>query len=105
MKYLKTVYRSRYDEKSHSWSDCELSNVLVSGTEKKYNLSDTLDRDAQVVLRVLGDDSADVLPQDVIRFEKTDNDTQEGDGALVVVAVFRNSNGSQRVRHTKILCK
>ena len=105
MKYLKTVYRYRYDEKNHSWSVIELSNVLVSGTDKSYNLSDTLDRDAQVVLRIIGNDSADVLPQDIITYEKTESITPMDKGALVVVAVFRNSNGSPRVRHTKIICK
>ncbi len=105
MKYLKTVYRYRYDEKAHSWSVTELKCVLLSGAVESYNLSDTLNRDAQVVLRVLGDDKADVLPQDVIRTEKVENSTPTGEGALVVVAVFRNSNGSERVRHTKILCK
>ncbi len=105
MKLKKTVYRYRYNENTHSWSVIELCNVLLSGTRESYNLSDTLNRDANVVLRVLGDDSADVSPQDVITFERAENGTPEAFSNLVVVAVFRNSNGTKRVRHTKILCK
>lgn len=105
MKLKKTVYRYRYDERTHIWSVIELLNVLVSGSVDSYNLSDTLNRDARVVLRVLGDDEADVSPQDIITFAQAKNGIPNDNDKLVVVAVSKNSNGTKRVHHTKILCK
>ncbi len=105
MKYLKTVYLYRYDEKENTWCKSEIKNVLVSGSSESYNLSDTLNRDARVVLRVMGDDNADVLPQDIVSLDKTNDEKPPQNKVLVVVSVNRNSYGSKRVRHTKIICK
>jgi len=105
MKYLKTVALYRYDEQKNVWSFKELKNVLVSGTGESYNLSDTLNRDAHITLRVMGDDNADILPQDIISLVKTNEITPPDRNTAVVVAVFKNSLGSKRIRHTKVLCK
>lgn len=105
MKYLKTVSLYRYDEQKNVWSKKELKNVLVSGTDKSYNLSDTLNRDAHIILRIMGDDNADVLAQDVISFDKTNEITPPDENIAVVVAVNKNALRSRRIRHTKVLCK
>ena len=105
MKHLRTVYVHRYDEKNHTWHKTELSGVLVSGTVKAYNLSDTLKRDAGIVLRVMGDADADVLPQDVISFEASESVEPQEVGTAVVVSVTKNNRGSKAVRHTKIICR
>lgn len=104
MKNFMTVYAYRYDEKENLWCEKELENVLVSGSKDSYNLSDTLNRDAHVTLRIMGNESVDVLPQDVISFSKSEDGTLPED-RLVVVAVRKNYWGSRRVRHTKIICK
>lgn len=105
MKYLKSVYVFRYDEKEHKWSKSELNRVLVSGTRQSYNLSDTLDRDAYTVIRVMQNPNADVLPQDIIAFEENCGDMPPEENFGVVVSVTRNTQGSNRVQHTKIICK
>lgn len=105
MKYLKTVYVHRYDEKEHIWHKSEFSRVLVSGTVNGYDLSDTLNRDTQIVLRVMGTDDADILPQDVISFEVTEGEAPPSANTAVVVSVTKNSRGSAKVRHTKIVCR
>lgn len=105
MKYLKSVYVFRYDEKEHVWKKHELSRVLVSGTRQSYKLSDTLNRDANTILRVMQNPEADVMPQDVIAFEMSYGDTPPDEGCAVVVSVTRNTQGSNRVQHTKIVCK
>ncbi len=102
MRYLKTVYRYRYDEKEHIWHKCQLFNVLASGTMNNYNLSDELNRDAYIVLRIMGEDNADIKVQDVIAF--CDGKTPPKEKA-VVISVTKNSQGSKRVRHTKVVCK
>lgn len=104
MKGLKTVYLYRYNEKENSWCEKELNNVFVSGSKDSYNLSDTLNRDARVTLRVMSDGNVDVLPQDVISFSKSEDGTPPED-RLVVIEVRKNFWGSRRVRHTKIICK
>ncbi len=105
MKYLKTVALYRYDEQKNVWSKKEIKNVLVSGTDKSYNLSDTLNRDAHITLRVMGDDNADILPQDIVSFDVINETTPPDENFAVVVAVCKNSLGSKRIRHTKVLCK
>ena len=105
MKYLKSIYVFRYDEKRHKWKKTELNKVLVSGSCESYNLSDTLNRDAHMVLRVMQNPEADVLPQDVVVFDENCGDEPPESGASVVVAVTRNTQGSIRVQHTKIICK
>ena len=104
MKGLKTVYLYRYNEKENSWSEKELKNVFVSGSKDSYNLSDTLNRDAHVILRVMGNANVDILPQDAISFSKSEDGTLPED-RLVVVEVRKNIWGSRRVHHTKIVCK
>lgn len=105
MRYLKSVYVFRYDEKEHIWNKHELNRVLVSGTRESYKLSDTLDRDAYTVIRVMQNPLADVKPQDVIAFELSCGDAPPDEGCAVVVSVTRNTQGSSRVQHTKIICK
>lgn len=105
MKYLKTIYLYRYDEKENIWHRSEIQNVLVSGSSESYNLSDTLNRDAHVILRVMGNDNADVLPQDVISLDETNEEKPPKRNALIVVSVTKNSCGGKRVRHTKVLCR
>lgn len=105
MRFLKNVYLYRYCERENVWSCRELKNVLVSGDEESYNLSDTLNRDAQIVLRIMGDSDADVLPQDMISFSKSNKNTPPDVGTFVVTAVCNNKLGSRRIRHTKVLCK
>ncbi len=104
MKYLKTIYLYRYDEKENTWQKRELEKALVSGSSESYNLSDTLNRDAHVTLRIMGDDAQDVMPQDIISLENTE-EIPPKENFLVVVSVCKNSLGSKRVRHTKILCR
>lgn len=104
MRFKKTVYLKRYDEKTQVWSHKELKNVLVT-VKENYNLSDTLNRDAQVILRVMGDGDADVLPLDIISFEKMDEATLYSQKTYTVTAVSRNNSCSSRLRHTKVLCK
>lgn len=105
MKYLKTVYVFRYDEKMHTWSRRELSSVLISGTLQNYSLSDTLNRDAYCVLRVMQNTDADVLPGDVVVFEVPEGDVPPDKNRAVVVSVTKNNRGSKRVQHTKIICR
>ena len=104
MKGLKTIYVYRYDEKENLWCEKEFKDVFVSGTKDSYNLSDTLNRDAHVTLRVMMNGNVDILPQDVISFSKSAGGTPPED-RLVVVEVRKNVWGSRRVRHTKIICK
>lgn len=104
MKYLKSIYVYRYDEKEHKWERRQFKNVLVSGTKDSYNLSDTLNRNAYVILRVMGDDSADILAQDVVSFCENQGNIPPDD-SVVAISVTRNSRGSECVRHTKVVCK
>lgn len=105
MRFKKTVHLYRYDEKENTWSCKELKNVLVAGSDKKYNLSDSLSRDTRLTLRIIGDVDVDVLPQDVISFSTADKNSPPDIGAFVVVEVLKNDFGSKRVRHTKVLCR
>ena len=105
MKYLKTVYVHRYSESDDAWHKKELSGVLVSGTQNSYSLSDTLNRDAHITLRVMGNADADVIPQDVISFKESDGAAPPDNDIAVVVSITKNSCGSKRVRHTKIICR
>ena len=105
MKFLKEITRFRYDEKEHIWHKKELKNVLVSGSLEDFKLSDEVNRDAHILLRVMGNDDADVLSQDVIFLGVTDNEIPPEINTAVVASVKKNSYGSPRVRHTKILCK
>ena len=105
MKYLKTVYIFRYDEKNHTWKKSTLERVLISGTMQSFGLSDTLKRDAYAVLRVMQNPDADVLPQDVVAFCEECSDVPPDTGCGVVISVTRNTQGSKRVQHTKIVCR
>lgn len=105
MRLKKTVHLYRYDEKKNSWSYKELKNVLVTGCDKKYNYQDSLNRDAQLTLRIMGDVDADILPQDIISFSLKDKNSPPDIGAFVVVGVLKNDFGSKRIRHTKVLCR
>ena len=104
MKNLLTIYAYRYDEKENLWREKELKNVFVSWTKDSYNLSDTLNRDARITLRVMQDGDVDILPQDVISFTRG-NQSSPPENSLVVIEVRKNFWGSRRVRHTKIICK
>ena len=105
MKYLKSIYVFRYDEKGHKWEKHKLNRVLVSGSSKSCKLSDTLNRDAHIVLRVMQNPDADVFPQDVIVFDENCGDRPPEGGIGIVVSVTRNKQGSIRVQHTKIICR
>lgn len=105
MKYLKTVYVFRYDEKTHTRKKSKLDRVLVSGTRENYSLSDTLNRDGYIVLRVLQNPDADILPGDVISLEDSPDDIPPDEVCGVVVSVKRNTLGSEKVQHTKIVCR
>ena len=105
MRFKKTVHLYRYDEKEGTWSYKELKNVLVTGSDKNYNLSDSLTRDTQLTLRIMGDSDADILPQDVISFSFKDKKSPPEIGAFVVVGVLKNDFGSKHIRHTKVLCR
>lgn len=105
MRQLLTVYVHRYDEKNNIWQKHLIENVLVSDTVESYTLSDTLRRDARLTLRVMGNHTADVLPQDVISFSEAADANPPDSGTAVVVSVTKNSRGSKKVRHTKIICK
>ena len=104
MRFKKTVHLYRYDEKENIWSYKELKNVLVFGSDKKYNFSDSLNRDTQLTLRIMGDSDADVLPQDVVSFSFTNKNSPPDIGTFVVTEVLKNDFGSKRIRHTKVLC-
>lgn len=105
MRFIKTVYLKRYDEKTNIWSYKELKNVLVSGSEESYNLSDTLNRDAQITLRVMGEGCEDILPQDIISFDEINESTPQSEKTYTVTAVCKNLLGSKRIRHTKVLLR
>lgn len=105
MKHLLTVYVYRYDEKNNIWHKHALENVTVSGTKEAYRLSDTLSRDGQVTMRVMGNPAADVLAQDVISLCKSAGENPPDSNTLVVVSVTKNIRGSKEVHHTKIVCR
>ena len=102
MKNLKTVEVYRYDEKQNVWSKREIKGVFVTGTKDSYELSDTLSKNAKVVLRVFKDLSCDVEVGDVISLEKSDN-IKPPQKSYVVVSVVKNEHG-YKTSHTKILC-
>ncbi len=101
MKNLKTVYAYRYNEKEGSYTKTKIENVFVSGTNDAFSLSDTQDKNARLILRVMTEGDIDVSPEDVISFK--DGEKPEKPYS-VVVSVTKNENGSKAVRHTKILC-
>lgn len=105
MRLKKTLHLYRYDERENTWSYKELKNVIVSGCDKKYKLSDSLTRDTQITLRIIGDADADILPQDVVSFSFKDKNSPPDIGTFVVVGVLKNDFGSKRIRHTKVLCR
>lgn len=105
MRFRKTVYLKRYDEKTNIWSYKELKNVLVSGNDENYNLSDALNRDAQITLRVMGDGREDILPQDIISFDEINESSPQSTKTYTVTAVCKNTLGSKRIRHTKVLLR
>ena len=95
-----TVYR--YDEKNDKWSRRELKNVFCTGTGSSYTLSDTLNKNVNLVLRVMDDTACDVAPSDVIFLGVHQGETPP-DEKYVVVSVVRYEHGIN-TRHTKILC-
>lgn len=103
MKRLTTVTVYRYDEKDNVWSKRELKNVFCTGTNESYAMTDTLNKDAKLVLRVLKDTGCDVYPSDVI-FLGTHQGETPPDDVSVVISVTRNKHGFN-TRHTKILCR
>ena len=105
MKYLKSVCVFRYDEKKHVWEKRVFEHVLVSGTQENFRLSDTLDRDAYTVLRIMRNPCADVLPQDIVVLSDKCGDVPPDAGFGVVVSVTHNTQGGRKVQHTKIICR
>lgn len=105
MRFLKTVYRHRYDEKNNTWSKKIIKNVLISGSCESYNLSDSVNRDGHIVLRIMGDDNADVLVQDVISFSESYKNAPPEKGSGYVVSVVKNSRGTKNVHHTRVTLK
>lgn len=103
MKNLNTVTVYRYDEKNEQWCKRELNNVFYTGEKQSYNLSDTLDKNVNLILRVMGDTDCDVIPSDVICLGTHQGETPPDD-RFVVVSVVRNKHGAG-TRHTKISCK
>ncbi len=103
MKNLKTIKVFRYDEKENTWSSKEIKNVFITGTKESYNLSDTMDKRASQVMRVMGDSACDVMAADRIVVMPCDTVTPP-DGAAVVVSVTKNGHGI-KTAHTKILCR
>ncbi len=103
MKRLMPVTVYRYNEKNEKWRKWELENVFYTDTTKAYTLSDTLDKNTNLVLRVMDDITCDVEPSDVIFLGVHQGETPP-DGASVVVSVVRNKHGIS-TRHTKILCR
>lgn len=103
MKNLKTVTVYRYDERRDAWRKWELKNVFYAGTINDYTLSDTLNKNVKLVLRVMDDTTCDVAPSDVIFLGVHQGETPPDD-VSVVVSVVRNGHGVN-TSHTKILCK
>lgn len=103
MKNLKTIKVFRYDEKENTWSSKEIENVFITGTKESYSLSDTMDKRASQVMRVMGDLTCDVMAADRIVVMPCDATTPPDDAALVV-SVTRNEHGTNTA-HTKILCR
>ena len=103
MKKLKTITVYRYDEKNSVWSRRELKNVFYTGEKQAYTLSDTLNKNVNLILRVMGETACDVNPSDVIFLGTHQGETPPDDG-YVVVSVVRNEQG-EITRHTKILCR
>ena len=102
MKRLMPITVYRYDEKENTWSKREIKNVFYTKKES-YALSDTLNKDGGLVLRVMGDTACDVNPSDVVFLGVHQGETPPDD-ARVVVSVTRNEHGAN-TRHTKILCR
>ena len=103
MKKLMPVTVYRYDERNDKWRKWELNNVFYTDTTKTYTLSDTLDKNVNLILRVIDDITCDVAPSDVIVLGKHQGETPP-DEKSVVVSVVRNEHGIN-TRHTKILCR
>ena len=103
MKDLKTITVYRYDERNNVWSKRIIKNVFLTGTADSYTLSDTLNKNAGPVLRVMDDVVCDVAPSDVIFLGEHQGDVPP-EGTVVVVSVVRNEHGTI-TRHTKILCR
>lgn len=103
MKNLKTVTVYRYDERRDVWNKWELKNVFYTDSADDYTLSDTLNKNANLTLRVMDDTVCDVAPSDVI-FLGTHQGETPPDDVSVVVSVVRNGHGVN-TRHTKILCR
>ncbi len=103
MKNLNTIRVFRYDERENLWSSHELKNVFITGTKESYTLSDTQDRQASYIMRVMGDVSCDIEVSDRIVKMPFEGDIPPED-AVTAVSVTRNDQGI-RTSHTKILCK
>ncbi len=103
MKNLKTVTVFRYDEKTNAWSKHFVPDVFIAGSSNTYTLTDTLNKDAHLTLRVLGDIVCDVVPSDVIFLGTHQGETPPED-SVVVVSVVRNEQG-KKTAHTKISCR
>ena len=103
MKNLKTVTVYRYDERRAVWSKWELKNVFYTDSTNDYTLSDTLNKNVNLTLRVMDDTVCDVIPSDVIYLGVHQGEIPPDD-VSVVVSVVRNEHGVN-TRHTKILCR
>lgn len=105
MKNLQSVVVYHYDKETNAWSCKQLDGCLIFGTAEAYSLSDTQNRNASIIVRVMTAEDTAVFPEDVISFSSRQLDKPPSENCAVVVSVSNHRYGSSRVRHTKILCR
>lgn len=103
MRTYQPVYRFRYVKDLGVWEKVILFPALVSGTLEQYTLSDSLDRTANVTVRIISGEKQDVAAGDVLTF--SDCHAPNEQESVTVVAVKDNRFGTKHVCHTKLLCR
>ena len=102
MRTYQTVYRFRFVPELGAWEKILLFPAIVSGTTKRYELSEGLDRAARVVIRIVSPEEMDVMSGDVIAF--CDGDAPETENSVTVLSVTDNRYGTRNISHTKLIC-
>ena len=103
MRTYQPVYRFRYVKDLGVWEKVILFPALVSGTVEQYALSDSLDRDAHVTVRIISEEKQDVVAGDVLTF--SDCHAPHEQESVAVVAVKDNRFGTKHLCHTKLVCR
>lgn len=99
---LKTIYVYRYNQKDGTWSERTIGNVFVSGVKNGYRLDDTMNKNSSTTIRIMSDKKADIMPEDVVMFEKANGNIPEN--CAVVVSVKENF-AAKTIGHTKVILR